>query len=295
MAGRREAVKRGIDHGVLCVRDLAQAASMYDRLGFTTTPRAQHPWGTDNRLVQLSDCFLELLTVARPELIPPPGERAFSFGAYNRDFLSRRQGMSMLAFESRDARADREAFVSRGLPAHDAFHFERSAPLPDGSEARLAFTLAFATDPRMPEAAFFCCQQHAPQYFYKPQYQSHANGAHTIDEVLMVATDPPALADFFGKVQERDSVATDGDRLTVTTPRGNVTVLAPADARQRCGEPISADSHVTPHFLGFVVRVGDLGRVADHLRSHAVPFGPSGTSLRVRPSHALGALIEFTM
>jgi len=286
-------VKRGIDHLVLCVSDLERAAAFYQRLGFTVTPRAEHPWGTDNRLVQLNGCFLELLTVGRPELIPASSERNFSFGAYNAGFLSRREGMSMLAFESRDAQADHDEFVRRGLPPFENFHFERLAKLPDNISVRVAFTLAFATDPRMPEAVFFCCQQHAPQYFWKPQYQSHANGAETIDEVVMVAQNPTSLADFFCNIQERESVEASGDDLVVHTPRGQITVLSPENAGQRLGETDFSTVASNPHFLGFAVHVPDLERIASHLHSNGVPFESGGKSIHVRPNDAFGVFVEF--
>jgi D-serine deaminase-like pyridoxal phosphate-dependent protein len=54
-----------------------------------------------------------------------------------------------------------------------------------GSQVTVAFSLAFAADPRMPQAAFFCCQQHAPQYFWRTAYQSHANGADKLLEVII--------------------------------------------------------------------------------------------------------------
>ncbi len=200
-------MKRGIDHLVLCVSDLDHATEVYRQLGFTTTPRAEHPWGTDNSLIQLTDSFLELLTVARPGLVPSASEREFSFGAYNQGFLSLREGMSMLVFESKDARADRKEFISRGLRPFDNFHFERLATLPDGAQVTVGFTLAFATDPYMPEAVFFCCQQHTPQYFWRSEYQAHPNGADAVEEVIMVAEQPAALADFFSKIQEPESVA----------------------------------------------------------------------------------------
>lgn len=286
-------MKRGIDHLVLCVSDLDRAAAFYQRLGFTVTPRAEHPWGTDNRLVQMNGCFLELLTIARPELMPAATEKEFSFGAYNADFLSRREGMSMLAFESRDAQADRDEFADRGLIPFENFHFERLAKLPDGTSVRVAFTLAFATDPRMPEAAFFCCQQHAPQYFWKPQYQSHANGAETIDEVIMVAEHPMLLADFLCKIQERESVEASDDGLSATTPRGKITVLSPENARQRLsGSGFSVVSSKA-HFLGFAVHVPNLERVASHLRSNDVPFKSDAESIQVSPNDAFGVLIEF--
>jgi len=286
-------VKRGIDHLVLCVSNLDRAAAFYQRLGFTVTPRAEHPWGTDNRLVQLNGCFLELLTVARPELIPAATEKKFSFGAYNAEFLSRREGMSMLAFESRDAQADRNEFVDRGLIPFENFHFERLATLPDGTSVRVAFTLAFATDPRMPEAAFFCCQQHAPQYFWKPQYQSHANGAETTDEVIMVAEKPTVLADFFCKIQERENVEVSGDDLSVTTPRGQIVVLSPENARQRFGGTDFSVVSSKPHFFGFAVHVPDLDRVASHLRANDVSFRSDAKAIQVSPNDAFGVLIEF--
>ncbi|MEK7245865.1 MAG: VOC family protein, partial [Pseudomonadota bacterium] len=95
---------RGIDHLVLAVRDLEAARDFHARLGFTLTPRARHPFGTDNSLIQFQGSFLELLTVARPADIPSHGPDNFSFAAYNLDFLAQRQGFSMLVFESTDAR-----------------------------------------------------------------------------------------------------------------------------------------------------------------------------------------------
>ena len=41
---------RGLDHLVLAVRDLDRAADFFTGLGFTLTPRAEHPFGTSNHL-----------------------------------------------------------------------------------------------------------------------------------------------------------------------------------------------------------------------------------------------------
>jgi hypothetical protein len=287
-------MKRGIDHLVLCVTDLDEAMARYRRMGFTTTPRARHPWGTDNSLVQLQSCFLELLTVARPELMESAAKGAFDFGGFNRDFLARGEGMSMLVFESRDARADRDEFIARGLPPWECFDFERQATLPDGSSVRVAFSLAFATDPRMSEAAFFCCQQHAPQYFWKPEYQSHANGAETIDKVVMSAAEPASFADFFAKIQEPESVATDDGNLMVSTPRGSIVVLAPDDAKPwlpRIADSAAPDS---PRFLGFSLRVPALHGVAENLGANGISFATTGNTIQISPEQTFGVAIEFT-
>ena len=93
---------RGLDHIVHAVRDLDAAADLYRRLGFTVGARNKHPWGTHNHIIQLSGFFIELLTFAEPEKL---GSDGFStmFGAYNRDFITRGEGFSLLILESKDA------------------------------------------------------------------------------------------------------------------------------------------------------------------------------------------------
>ena len=286
-------MKRGIDHLVLSVSDIERTAEFYNRLGFTTTPRAQHPWGTDNSLVQLTGSFLELLSVTRPELISPANTHEFSFGEYNQKFLSRREGMSMLVFESTDAHADRKEFTERGLHPFDNFHFERLATLPDNTQVTVAFTLAFATDPKMPETVFFCCQQHAPQYFWRPEYQTHANGADAIEEVIMVAEQPEALKDFFSKVQEPESIEENSFGITVHTPRGAIRVYTPEAICRRYGDIDLSGFPESPYFLGFVVHVPDLDRVAELMRSNHIPSHVSSNSVLMHPKDAFGVLIEF--
>ena len=283
-------MKRGIDHIVLCVENLELCAAFYRRLGFTTTPRARHPWGTDNCLIQLAGSFIELLTVSRPSLISAADPKTFSFGAFNQKFLARREGMSMLVFESSDAEADREEFIARGLPPWDNFYFERKAKLPDGSQVPVAFSLAFATDPRMPEAVFFCCQQHAPQYFWKAEYQSHANDADKILEVIMVAESPETYSEFFSKLQNPDCVVIDGSGLTIRTPRGTIRVLTPTEAGKQYG---MLDLPESPHFIGYALQAGNLDLVAENLRRNSIPHEKSNQMIRVHPKDAFGVMIEF--
>jgi hypothetical protein len=285
--------KRGIDHLVLAVRDLESARRTYMRLGFTLTPRAEHPFGTGNSLVQMQGNFLELLTVVDPAKIAPATGDTFSFGGFNRDFLRRREGFSMLVFESADAGADHAAFAAAGLRGYQPFRFERKARLPDGGEATVAFSLAFTTDPRIPEAAFFVCQQHAPQYFWKPEYQLHANGAVAVSEVVMVAGDPPALADFFAGLQGRQAVSVQDGALEVTTVRGRITVLPPDQAAERFrGLPL-AGAPDSPHFVGYRIGVRDVEALRMRFDASDIEYRPIGSAVQVAPDIGYGTYIEF--
>lgn len=283
---------RGIDHLVLPVHDLDAARRTYEGLGFTLTPTAQHPFGTDNSLVQMQDCFLELVTVGRPEDIPEPTATGFSFAAFNRDFLKAREGFSMLVFESRDSQADREAFLAAGLHAWDHVTFEREARLPDGSEVTVGFSLAFVTDDGMPEAAFFTCQQRAPEHFWKPEYQNHTNGARAVREVVMTSYEPDRAVPFFRGLQGEDAVSQTPSGIVVETPRGRISVMTPDALRGRFGVLPPGDA-TCAHFVGYLLDVLDIERTEYVLREADIPITSTDEGLLIAPNQAFGCLVGF--
>lgn len=188
---------RDIDHVVVMTHDLEAARAAWARLGFTTTPRAVHPFGTANSLIQMQGNFVELLEIDDPARIPAPTATAFSFAEHNRDFLATHgEGASMLVLTSDDRDADRALWAARGLPGYDPVDFERQAKLPDGSSARVAFSLAFTGDPGLAGLGFFVCQQHTPETFWKPDYQRHRNGAARISGLTLTAAAPDAVRAF---------------------------------------------------------------------------------------------------
>lgn len=284
-------MNRGIDHLVLCVNDLDQARETYAALGFTTTPRAIHPFGTGNSLVQLQGNFLELLTVVDSSKFALPAAGTFSFGAFNDTFLSRREGMSMLVFEGHGADSDQAEFAKKGLETYDVFHFERPAKQPNGETVTVAFSLAFATDPSMPEAAFFTCQQHAPEYFWKPEYQKHENGAIAVTEVVMVADELSSVGDFLGALQAPNAVTSEADALYVKTARGTVTVLTPRRFSDQFGEEAPGPS--SPHFAAFQIAVADIDQAEKLLSDNSVSFRRAAGKLQIGAASAFGAVLEF--
>jgi catechol 2,3-dioxygenase-like lactoylglutathione lyase family enzyme len=286
-------IDRGFDHLVLCVRDLDAARAFYARLGFTCTPRALHHWGTANSLVQLQGNFLEILTVADPGKLTRPGAGEFSFGWFNAEFLKKREGMSQLVFQSGDARADQAQLRSAGLDTYKPFDFERQATLPDGTSARVAFSLAFVTHRAMPEASFFCCQQHAPQYFWKPEYQRHANGARAVSHVVMRAPDPAALAGFFGRLQGDDAVSAAPGRLTVRTSLGTLLVLGSDAIAEQFPDMILPGPSDSPVFVAYRVEVPDVAAAEALLRRNDIAYRRHRGALIIDPSDAFGVAVEL--
>jgi catechol 2,3-dioxygenase-like lactoylglutathione lyase family enzyme len=228
------ATGRPIDHVVLAVRDLDRAAARYEQLGFTLTPRAAHDdrMGTSNRLAQFRGrSFIELLEVDRPDKLAAhdfSGARPFfSFGDHNRLTLGEREGLSILVFASDDARADIRRFEAAGLATFRPFDFERQARLPDGTEATVAFTLAFARSPEMPRIAFMVSQNRAQEFFWKADYQSHPNGAQAINAVYLASMSPNRDAAFIGAMFDGDVAPITGGMRVSCGPSQEVRVLSP--------------------------------------------------------------------
>ncbi|WP_321504319.1 VOC family protein [Breoghania sp.] len=249
--------RRGMDHIVHAVQDLEAAREAYARLGFTLTPYATHPWGTRNFLVQLDGVFLEILEVVDPSLMEAADVDAFSFGAYNRDFLAAGEGMSMLVLDSESPAADRASFQDAGLITYAPFSFERIARQPDGEELKVAFDLTFTTHPDMPDAAFFTCHNRYPENFWKVIYQQHSNSAVGVAGVILAAERPADLHKFIeGFAGARDLTVTSFG-FECKTARGTLHVMTPEGVRALYGDIYPLDALSSPRLIATLINVRD--------------------------------------
>src|SRR6202171_1121995 len=282
----------GLDHIVHAVRDLDAAAEFYSRAGFTVGVRNRHAWGTHNRIVQLKNCYIELLEVAEPERIVPHGAGSFSFGAFNRDFLASREGFSMLILNSSSAVDDARSFESSGISNSGVFDFAREGKRPDGTPVKLAFSLAFAADPASPNVRFAVCQHHFPENFWDPAFQTHANGAKTVPGVAMVADNPADhhifLKDFTGVSDLHSSSI----GIKARIENGDVEIMEPVSFRDQFGIlPAVEGEGMTLNALRF--EVADIARVEALHRQSGIASQRHMGRLVVPPDVACGATLIF--
>jgi hypothetical protein len=225
----------GLDHIVHAVRDLDAAAELYRRAGFTVGARNRHPFGTHNRIVQLKNCYIEILEVAEPEKIVPHGARSFSFGAYHRDFLASREGFSMLILNSSNAIEDARAYDAAGIGGFAVFDFAREGKKPDGTTVKLAFSLAFAQDPASPNVRFAVCQHHFPENFWDPAYQTHANRARGVPAVALVAENPTDHHIFLKAFTGEQDLHSSSVGVKARTENGDIEIMEQVAFRDQFG------------------------------------------------------------
>ena len=282
----------GLDHIVHAVRDLDAAGEFYARAGFTVGARNRHPWGTHNRIIQFKHCFIEILEVAEPEKIVAHGAGSFSFGAFNRDFIGAREGLSMLILNSADAALDARAFDAAGIGGFKVFDFAREGKKPDGTAVKLAFSLVFARDPASPDLGFAVCQHHFPQNFWDPAFQRHANGTRTMSGAALVAdnpTDHHVFLKAFAGVQDLHSSSIG---VKARTGNGDIEIMERVAFRDQFGvSPEVKGEGMTLDAMRF--EVDDIAAVEALLRQEGIASRRHVERLVIPPDVAHGATLIF--
>jgi Glyoxalase-like domain len=282
----------GLDHIVHAVRDLDAAAEFYCRAGFTVGARNRHSWGTHNRIVQLKNCYIEILEVAEPEKIVPHGARSFSFGAFNRDFLASQEGFSILILNSSNAVEDAGAFEASGISNSRVFDFAREGTRPDGTPVKLAFSLAFASDPASPKVRFAVCQHHFPENFWDPAFQGHANGARTVPGAALVADNPTDHHIFLKAFTGVRDLHSSSIGVKARTENGDVEIMEQVAFRDQFGVSPAVDGEgMTLNGLRFAV--ADIAQAEALHRQNGLASRRHVGRLVVPPDVAHGATLIF--
>lgn len=284
---------RPLDHLVIGTADLDALAAEFEALGFRVGARNRHPWGTENRLIQLGDeSFLELITRGEGAEIPPHQPGHFSFGAFVADGIARSPGLSMLVLKSPDAKADAARYAQEGIGAFAPFDFARKGKRPDGTEVEVAFTLSFAQDRDMPDCGFFSCQHHFPQNFWSKALQEHANGVSGISRVTIVAENPSDHHIFLSAFTGSREMRVNSSGIAILCGKTWVEIVSAETFRFTYG--VEAPGGAGPHFAGFGLFAPDPAAIAAHATrlGLAVEQGAAGYTLAPREAFKTAILFE---
>jgi catechol 2,3-dioxygenase-like lactoylglutathione lyase family enzyme len=282
---------RGLDHIVHAVPDLAAAAALYRRLGFTVGVRNVHPWGTQSYIVQLPGFFLELLSVVEPEKL---GTDGFSeqFGTFNQRFLARQEGLSFLMLESEHVAADAAEIRAAGFATTDVLTFERDVAGPDGATTTVGFSLAFTKDPLAPEIGFAVSCSLNPARFWNPTLQQHANSANDIGGAILVAENPSDHHIFLSAITGERQLQATSSGITAPTPRGDIRIMDPAAFADRYGLP-APDVSAGARIAALRLVVDSAARLEHALSAGGIPFSRRMDAIIVAPANAMGATLVF--
>jgi hypothetical protein len=275
----------GIDHAVVIVRELDQAAGNWKRLGFTMSPRGTHSahMGTGNYTIMLDPDYVELLGVLTPT----------EHNAPTRALLERREGIERVAFTTSDAAAGAEEIRARGLTPIGPTDFERPVTMPGGSLSAAKFrTFQWPVAEAPAGMRIFACQHKTRETVWIPELMQHANGARRLKQVLLVAPEPAMEAAHLARLIN-GSTRTESDGA-IAVPSGDDRADFVFMSREQLGQryPGVALAGLPERGAVGLVIAADLGKAEKALGSASVR---SGQSLCVPPASANGTLLAFVL
>jgi hypothetical protein len=188
----------GIDHAVVMVKDLDQAAANYKRLGFTVSPRGTHSahMGSGNYTIMFNPDYMELLGVLTPTEHNAPA-RAY--------LDTRGEGIERVAFTAVDSAAGAEEIRAHGYPPVGPTDFERPVTMPNGTISAAKFrTFEWPRAETPGGIRIFACQHKTRETVWIPELMQHANGAKRLKQVVMVSPEPAKDAAHLSKMVDRD-------------------------------------------------------------------------------------------
>jgi hypothetical protein len=174
---------QGIDHLVIVVNDLTQAAKDYEQLGFTVVPGGQHPVGSHNVLISFQDgSYLELIAFYREAVDHRWWEP-----------LSKGERLVDLCFQTDDLRGDTKKLKEAGVVINDPVPWSRKRP--DGYE--LKWLLSLATGSHRGVAPFLI-EDVTPRNERIPQEFAHGNGVTGIAKITVAVGELAPIEKWYG-------------------------------------------------------------------------------------------------
>jgi hypothetical protein len=173
----------GIDHLVIVVKDLDQAARDYQHLGFTVVPGGQHPVGSHNVLISFADgSYLEIIAFYREAI----DHRWW-------DPLQKGERLVDFCFQTDDLRGDTKKLQDAAVAINNPVPWSRKRP--DGYE--LKWLLSLATGSHRGVAPFLI-EDVTPRSERIPQQFVHDNQTAGIEKLIVAVGELGQIGKWYG-------------------------------------------------------------------------------------------------
>jgi hypothetical protein len=275
----------GIDHAVVVVKDLDNAAENWKRLGFTVSPRGTHSakMGSGNTTIMLDPDYMELLGI----LVET------DHNAPTRAFLAKRgEGIERIAFTAVDSAAGAEEIRARGYEPVGPVDFERPVTMPDGSLSAAKFRIFQWPIAEAPGGLrIFACQHKTRETVWIPELMKHANGAKRLKQALVVSPEHEKDATHLARMIDREVRAEPDGAVAVPSGSDRADfVFLTKDQLDRRYPEVPLAGLPERGGAGLVLATSDLAAAEKAVGGAAIR---SGGAVCVAPAAANGTLLAF--
>ncbi len=272
-----------LDHVVMDVGDrMAEAAGRFFALGFHVTSETAHSLGTLNRLCVFTSDYLELLSVGT-------SGRA--------DLASFPVGLNGLVFAMERAVEFHDSQKARGVPVENVQNFARIVDLPNGERRNAQFNVVRLESRAAFDGRLYFCEQLTPELVWRPEWQSHPNGARGLTRIALATMKPNDVADKIDRTFGPGAVvrAASSD-LPHVLGAGTVDVeIWPHNAISSILGAAMPDGAGRADYVAVLgIRVSSIAETHKLLRGNGVPHRQVGADrILVLPGAAMNVALEF--
>ncbi len=275
----------GIDHLMLSVRNSADAAAVFARMGFSTTPRGQLP-GMSNRLICFANPhknvpnFVEMMSLDDPSLAPPSMAEA----------LKTPDQPVLLVAASDNAQSTHARLVQNGLDVAPVIDGGRDWTLPDGEVIDLAFSIVLPTPGPAP-FYWIACEHNTPQHYLRDGFTTHENTSTELSKIIAMAQDPADAAKHYQKHWSASVSAPETGPVTVSCGRVEFQIHSPKTFSETF--PTIELTRKEDHIVGFAARVANMEKVKEILDKNGFSPQNNAEALLLSPAQCCGCLVLF--
>jgi hypothetical protein len=241
-----------LDHVVVDVRDrMDEAARTFAALGFQLTPRGHHTLGSMNHLAMFRADYLELLGfgaggASRPELAPFP------------------VGLNGLVFKTEDADVVHAHASAAGLPILPVQSFSRPVEL-GGAHQDARFRTTRLDPAKIAMGRVYFCEHRTPELVWRPEWQSHPNGARAIARIIVATGDPGRTAALFRALFGPEAVAERNGSCIIRAAAAQVELTTPAAIAGEFGDAAADPAGRAEYLAAIELKVVSLADTAAQL------------------------------
>ena len=271
-----------LDHVVINARDdMARAADIYTRLGFTLTERGYHSLGSMNHLAMFGTDYLELIAI-------PKGA---STGRM--DLLQFPFGLNGLVFGSEDSGVTYSELTKAGVPVEPPVEFTRPVKFA-GGQGDARFRTVRMQAGVVPYGRVYYCHHFTRDLVWRDEWRHHANGTVAVQRALIVEPDPAAASKLYADMFGPDSVRDIKGGKTVVIGNSRFDIVTEAALKAEFGDAAPDAEGRKAYMAGLTFRTTSVAKAARALQAGKIAgVKESAGRLVVPAKQAMNAVVEF--
>ena len=271
-----------LNHTVINVRyQMDQVEMSFRDLGFHLTDRGYHSLGSINHLMMFDSDYIELIGLPDESEEGKPGRP---------DVANAPVGINGLVFKTADADETFAHLQDIGMAGDPPKSFSRPVELAEGtSDAR--FRTAHLRHDVFPGGRVYFCEHGTPELVWRPEWQSHNNGALSMPEFVIASENHEKEANGFAELLRSD-IGGSGNQLSVKLDGSVITLLSPRAYRDRYGDQASSLAERSSFFGAMVLKVNDLADIRRSVAASGLPIVDEVERVVVR-EETFDSVLEF--